>query len=220
MDGENLKKILLPTILATIVLLTFAMAFTPPVKADETVVSVEPSTVDISAVGQTQTVDINITGVTNMYAYEIKVWYLSAIVNTTAAKVTRPVGHFLEPIDDPGNYFQAAWAVNNAFNATYGRIYASITLLSPETARNGNGILFRINFTGVAVGSSEIVLANYPGSAGPVKISDNTATAITHTVSNGTINVIPEFIMLMPVFAVTSLAAVALAKMRKRKQLI
>jgi len=215
-----LKKILLPTILATIVLLTFAMAFTPPVKADGTVVSVEPSTVDISAVGQTQTVDINITGVTNMYAYEIKVWYLSAIVNTTAAKVTRPVGHFLEPIDDPDKIFQAAWAVNNAFNATYGRIYASITLLSPETARNGSGILFRINFTGVAVGSSEIVLANYPGSAGPVKISDNTATAITHTVSNGTINVIPEFIMLMPVFAVTSLAAVALAKMRKRKQLI
>lgn len=222
MDGENLKKILLPTILATIVLLTFAMAFTPPVKADGTVVSVEPSTVDISAVGQTQTVDINITGVTNMYAYEIKIWYLSAIVNTTAGNVVRPTGHFLEPIIDPGNYFipPGAWSVNNAFNATYGRIYASITLLSPETARNGSGILFRINFTGVAVGSSEIVLANYPGSAGPVKISDNTATAITHTVSNGTINVIPEFIMLMPVFAVTSLAAVALAKMRKRKQLI
>jgi len=216
-----LKKILIPTILATIVLLTFAMAFTPLVKADGAVVSIEPSTVDISAVGQTQTVDVNITGVTNMYAYEIKVWYLSAIVNTTAGNVVRPTGHFLEPIADPGNYFLAAWSVNNAFNATCGRIYASFTLLTvDEPARNGSGILFRINFTGVAVGSSPIVLANYPGSVGPVKISDNTATPITHTVSNGTVNVIPEFIMLMPVFAVTSLAAVALAKMRKRKQLI
>ena len=219
MDGENLKKILIPTILATIVLLTFAMAFTPLVKADGAVVSIEPSTVDISAVGQTQTVDVNITGVTNMYAYEIKVWYLSAIVNTTAGNVVRPTGHFLEPVD-PDKLFTAAWSVNNAFNATDGRIYASITLLAPEVARSGNGILFRINFTGVAVGSSSIVLANYPGSAGPVKLSDDTATPITHTVSNGTINVIPEFIMLMPVFAVISLAAVALAKMRKRKQLI
>ncbi len=218
MDGENLKRLSLSTILIAMVLLTYAMAFTPHVKADGTVVSVLPATVDIAEVGQTQSVDINISGVTNMYGYEIKIWYDSSIVNTTVGTVVRPTGHFLEPVD-PTKEFVPSWAVNNAFNATHGRIYVAYTMLSPEVARSGSGILLRITFTGVGVGSTPVVLANYPGSAGPVKVSDNTATPITHTVENGTINVIPEIMMLLPIFAVTSLVAVSLAKLRKRKQL-
>jgi len=219
MDGENLKKLSLSTILITMILLTFAMAFTPQVKADGTVVSVEPATVDIAAVGQTQTVDINITNVANMYAYEIKIWYLNSIVNTTTANVTRPTGHFMEPIEDPLNYYATPWKANNTQNATNGMIWVVYTLLLPEVARNGSGILLRINFTGVQVGSTPIVLACYPGFGGPVIISDDTATPITHTVSNGTINVIPEIMMLLPIFAVTSLIAVSIAKLKKKRQL-
>lgn len=220
MDGENLKKLSLSTLLIAMILLTFAMAFTPQVKADGTIVSVKPDgTVEIAAVGQTQTVDINITDVTNLYGYEIKIWYLSAIVNTTTGNVTRPVGHFLEPIIDPANYFQAQWSVINAFNVTHGRIYVSYTMLLPEIARNGSGIFLRINFTGVGVGLTPIVLAGYPGFGGPVILSDNAAMPITHTVNNGAINVIPEIMMLLPIFAVTSLIAVSLAKLRKKKQL-
>jgi hypothetical protein len=218
MDGENLKRLSSSTILIAMTLLAFTFAFAPSAKAQNAVVSVLPATVEIAAVGETQTVDINVTDVTNLYGYEIKIWYESAIVNTTVASVVRPAGHFLEP-SDPTKEFVVSWAVNNAFNATHGRIYLSYTILSPETARTGNGILFRITFTGVAVGSTPIVLANYPGSSGPVKLADNTASPIVHTVTNGTINVIPEFLMLVPIFAITSLAAVAIAKLRKRKQL-
>ena len=218
MDGEKLKKLSLSTILIAMILLTFAMAFTPPVKADETVVSVEPATVDISAVGQTQNVDINITGVTRMYAYEIKVWYLNSIVNTTTGNVTRPAGHFLEPID-PANLYSPKWIATQNQNATHGLVWVSLTLFSPELNRNGSGILLRIAFTGVQVGPTPVVLACYPGTNGPVKLSDDAAQPITHTVSNGTINVIPELIMMLPVLAITSLAAVSLAKLRKRKQL-
>jgi len=220
MEGENLKKLSSSTILIAMILLTFAMAFTPPVKADGTVVSVLPATVDIAAVGQTQTVDINITGVTAMYGYEIKMWYNNTIVNTTAASVVRPTGHFLEPIDD-SKQFVAKWEVNNTFNATHGRAWLSFAIFSPEDSRNGSGILFRVTFTGVGVGSTPIVLSNYPegGLLGPVKISDKDGEPITHTVNNGTINVITEIMMLLPIFAVSSLVAVSLAKLRKKKQL-
>ena len=219
MDGENLKKLSLSTMLIAMILLTFAMAFTPQVKADGTVVSVEPASVDIAAVGQTQTVDIKITDVSNMYAYEIKIWYLRAIVNTTAGNVTRPAGHFMEPVD-PENFLEIIWSVNNAFNTTHGRIYVGYTLATVgEPSKNGSGILLRISFTGVGVGPTPIVLANYPGFGGPVNIADNTALPIPHTVSNGAINVIPEIMMLLPIFAVTSLIAVSLAKLRKKKQL-
>jgi hypothetical protein len=220
MDGEKLKKFSLSMILIAMILLTFAMAFTPPVKADGTVVSVEPATVDIAAVGQTQTVDINITNVTNMYAYEIRIWYLNSIVNTTTANVVRPTGHFMEPKLDPGNYYAGPkWLANQTYNGTSGLIWVSYVLLAPEVGQDGSGILLRITFTGVQVGSTPVILANYPGSSGPVKLAAFTTLPITHTVSNGTINVIPEFIMLLPVLAITSLVAVSLAKFRKKKQL-
>jgi len=221
LDGENLKKLSLSTILIAMILLTFAMAFTPQVKANgTTVVSVEPATtVEIAAVGQTQTVDINITDVTNLYAYEIKIWYLNSIVNTTAGNVTRPPGHFLEPVIDPGNQFLPKWIVNQTQNATHGVVYVGFTLLSPELGRNGSGILLRINFTGVQVGLTPIVPANYPGEKGPVILVDTAAETMVHTATNGAINVIPEIMMLLPIFAVTSLIAVSLAKLRKKKQL-
>lgn len=218
LDGENLKKLSLSTILIAMILLTFAMAFTPQVKANGPVVSVEPATVDIAAVGQTQTVDINVTAVTNLFAYEIKIWYLNSTVNTTAGNVIRPSGHFLEPLN-PAKQFEVIWEVNNAFNATHGRVYVSFTLLSPEFGRNGSGILLRINFTGVQVGLTPIVLANYPGENGPVILVDTVAETMVHTATNGAINVIPEIMMLLPIFAVTSLIAVSLAKLRKKKQL-
>lgn len=220
MDGENLRK-LLPTILITMMLITFAMALTPPAKAaDGTVVSVLPALVDIAAVDSNQTVDINITDVTNLFGYEMKIWYLKTIVNVTTGGAVRPTGHFLEPIVDPANYFQAKWQYNYNYNDTHGMLWLSFALLAPETARNGSGILVRITFKGIAVGSTPVVI-NFPGFAYPAKISDNTAAAIPCTATDATINVIPEFLiaLLLPIFAVTSLIAVSIAKLRKRRQI-
>ena len=221
MDGENLRK-LLPTILITMMLITFAMAFTPHAKAaDGTVVSVLPASVDIAAVDSTQTVDINVTDVTNLFGYEMKIWYLKTIVNVTTGGAVRPAGHFLEPID-PSNQFQAKWQYTYNYNDTHGMLWLAITLLTPETARSGSGILVRITFKGIAVGST-LVEIDYPGFAYPAKLSNNGTppTAIPCTDTYATINVIPEFLMtlLLPIFAITSLIAVSIAKLRKRRQI-
>jgi hypothetical protein len=221
MDGENLRK-LLPTILITMMLITFAMALTPHAKAaDGTVVSVLPASVDIAAVDSTQTVDINVTDVPGLFGYEMKIWYLKTIVNVTVGGVVRPAGHFLEPID-PSNLFQAKWQYNYNYNDTHGMLWLSIALLAPETARSGSGILVRITFKGIAVGSTSVVI-NYPGFAYPAKLSTalSPPTAIPCTATDATINVIPEFLiaLLLPIFAVTSLIAVSIAKLRKRRQI-
>jgi len=213
---------LLPTILITMMLITFAMAFTPHAKAaDGTVVSVLPASVDIAAVDSTQTVDINVTDVTNLFGYEMKIWYLKTIVNVTTGGAVRPAGHFLEPID-PSNQFQAKWQYTYNYNDTHGMLWLAITLLTPETARSGSGILVRITFKGIAVGST-LVEIDYPGFAYPAKLSNNGTppTAIPCTDTYATINVIPEFLMtlLLPIFAITSLIAVSIAKLRKRRQI-
>jgi hypothetical protein len=218
MDGENLKKLSLSTILLAMTLMAFTLVFAPSARASDTVVSVLPATVDITAVGETQTVDINITDVTNLYAYEMKVWYNSSIVNATAA--VRPSGHFLEPVD-LGSQFVPKWILNYTQNSTHGMCWLGFTLLTPELARNGSGILVRITFKGIAEGSTPIVLNNYPGTSGPIKLANNEPVPIVHTATNGAVNVIQEFlvILLLPIFAITSLIAISIAKLRRKRQI-
>jgi len=186
------------------------------VKAEGTVVSILPTEVTIDEPGQTVTVDLNITEVTNLYAYEIKIWFKNDIVNAT--EVVRPEGHFLEP-SDPTKEFVVKWEINNTFNGTHGRIWLSYTLLAPETARTGSGILAKITFEGLEIGTTPVILNNYPGSQGPVKLADNTASPIPHTVQDGTINVIPEFsiTILLLILALSSVVLAGLMKSKKSK---
>jgi hypothetical protein len=221
MDGEDLRKLSLTTILISMVLITSAMAFTPHAKAvDGAVVSVLPASVDIAAVNSTQTVDINITDVIGLFGYEMKIWYLKTIVNVTVGGAVRPAGHFLEPQFDPANFLVAKWTYSYNFNDTHGMLWLSASMLAPEDARSGSGILVRITFKGIAVGSTPVVI-NYPGYAYPAKLANEAAVPIPCTVTNATINVIPEFLiaLLLPIFAVTSLIAVSIAKLRKRRQI-
>src|SRR4030042_3862233 len=191
MDGENLKKFLK---IAALTLIALAIALIAPVKAQITNVAILPATITIPSVGAEESADLNITDVTNLYAYEIMIWFDKFVVNAT--NVTRPAGHFMEPQIDPGNQFVLAWQINNNFNATHGRIYLGFTLLNPEVARNGSGILARIFFKGLTINSTTIVLNDYPGELGPVKLGGREGlevTKIAHTATGGSINVVPEF---------------------------
>lgn len=216
---KNLRKILITTVMLQL----FAMALTATVKAaPDPVVSVMPATVSIPNVGDTATVDINITGVAtpNLYAYEIKVWFLNSILNCTAANVTRPAGHFLQPVD-PLNQNVVRWEVNATYNATHGRIWVAFTLLNPELGRSGDGILFRIAFTGVGAGTTPIILNNQPGTNGPVKLAGDDASQIVHTATDGSIEVIPEFpiFMLLPILAITTMVAISFSRLYKRRKI-
>ncbi len=145
-------------------------------------VAIKPPTIN-TPVGTVFTVDLNISDVADLFAYEIKIWYLNAVINAT--NVARPSGHFLEPQFDPSNYFVPRWEIKNNYNATHGRIWLAFTLLAPENGRTGVGILARLTFKGLATGSSPIVLNNYPGANGPVILSSSYALPIQHTAADG-----------------------------------
>jgi len=176
-------------LLILLLISTVAIAFTTQTNAQTTKVSLKPSEITVEP-GQEFTVDLNITDVVNMYAYEIKIWYLNSILNAT--EVVRPPGHFMEP-SDPTKQFIPKWEIKNNYNATHGRIWIAFTLLAPESAKTGSGILAKITFKGLSVGSTPIILNNYPGTQGPVKLADNTGTPIPHTAQDGLITVkLPE----------------------------
>jgi hypothetical protein len=182
-----------------------------------TTVSILPPTVTINAPGENVTVDLNITDVTNLYGYEIMIWYSNSILNATSA--VRPPGHFMEPTD-PAKQFIPKWEIKNNYNATHGRIWLGFTLLAPEAPKSGSGILARITFQGLSIGTTQIKIL-YPGYQYPAKLADNTGAPIPNTAQDGEIIVIPEFpSMVIPLILVLPFtAAYTLKTIRaKRKQ--
>jgi len=146
--------------------------------AQNTTLSIKPSEVTVEP-DQEFSVDVNITDVQNLYAYEFKVYYLNSIVN--AIDAVRPPGHFMEP-SDPTKQFIPKWEIKNDYNTTHGQVWLSFTLLAPEAPRSGSGILVRITFKAIGLGSTLLSLKD-------TKLADSTGSPIPHTVENCNVTV-------------------------------
>ncbi|MEM1551129.1 MAG: cohesin domain-containing protein [Candidatus Bathyarchaeia archaeon] len=125
--------------------------------------------------GKSFNITIEILNVSDMYAYEFKIFYKNSVLNAT--KAVRPPGHFMEP-SDPTKQFIAKWEIKNDFNATHGRIFLGFTLLSPEEPKSGSGVLAQITFKAVGVGSTPITFKD-------TKLADSAGNSITHTSQDG-----------------------------------
>jgi len=95
-------------------------------------------------------VDVNVAGVTDLYAYEFKIYYDKTVLS--CVDVDLPKGHFLEPINDPDNICIVKMQYDNAYNATHGRILVAVTLLGDEPGKDGDGALVTITFNAEAKG--------------------------------------------------------------------
>ena len=139
-----------------------------------------PNIVDgASTAGSNLTLTLAVTDVVDLFAYEFKIYYNNTVLSATQA--TRPVGNLLEPRISQGNQFVPKWEIKNDFNATHGRIWLSLTLLPPETARSGSGPLTRITFRILSTGDTAIALE-------ATKLADKSAKAITHEIQNSYFN--------------------------------
>jgi hypothetical protein len=153
------KEILLVTMLF---LLVASLITIRQVSAQEAKIYIDPETVKMRP-GETFTVYINVANVTDLFGYELKLYYDRTVINITGA--VRPSGHFLEPQIDPANQYVAKWEIKNNFNTTHGRLWLAYTLLAPETGRTGSGTLIQLNFTGLNIGETllkfdEVILGN------------------------------------------------------------
>ena len=125
--------------------------------------------------GETVVFHIAIADATNLYSYELKLFYKTSVLNVSS--VVRPAGHFFQPVD-PANQFQAKWETLNNFNATHGRLWLGFTLLFPETGKSGSGVLADVTFNIVGVDSTPLVLAE-------TILADDLGSEVAHTQSNG-----------------------------------
>lgn len=160
-----------------VVVLVFPLS-TNRVEAQTTVVSIKPERVR-TALNTVFTVDINISDVTDLYGYELMLWFKNSVLQATKAE--RPAGHFLTPVD-PDKIFVAKWEIKNDYNSTHGRIWLSVILITPEVGKTGSGILVRLTFKGIREGITPLTLD-------PMKLSDSNADSIDSIVNDGLVAV-------------------------------
>jgi len=202
---EDLKKIQALSI-PLLILLSFSIDM-KRVEADSpAVVRVLPSEIIVQNVGELFPVNVTITDVVNLFGYEVKIFYNSTQLD--ALWVSLPSNHFLRPYAD-GNFYIIKNTTDNAYNATHEFVWFACTLLNPETARNGSGVLLTIHFNATANGGPYPLSVAYPGYSYPAKLSNSEASPIPCTSTPAQITVLPEFPMitfLVAIMVATSLA--------------
>lgn len=130
---------------------------------------------------ETFTVNITVTNVTDLAAYQFELYYNATVLNCTGVKL--PPGHFLEPVIDPDNIFTVRLLYDNRFNTTHGLVWVAVTLLGEEPSKNGTGTLATINFTTTAIGSTDLAfqctkLVNSSSKAMPIIVVDGSVTVL------------------------------------------
>lgn len=131
------------------------------------------------AVGETFTVNVDAANISDVFAYEFKLYYKRSILN--CVNISLPRGHFLEP-QDPNNLFVLKLEFNNEYNATHGRIWVAMTLLAPEQPKSGSGVLVAVSFYAVDIGETLLDLSS-------TKFANDKAEPIPHIALDGYVTV-------------------------------
>jgi hypothetical protein len=161
--------------------LLWIMPFVAVIRGDpaSTLVFVDPSSQTVDAVGDSFIVNVNIAGVSNLYGYELKLYYNSTVVNGTSVME----GSFLR---GGGSTFWNVVNFTDHYNSTEGVLYFFDLLTMNVSGVSGGGVLASVEFKSVALGDCVVHLEG-------VKLSDPDSSEISHADLDGRVTVVPEF---------------------------
>jgi len=145
---KKLNFIILTLMLIILISSIFSSRSTPT-----TSINVDTETYRVVGVNRTFTINITVSEVTNLWGWEINLFYNSTHLNGTDVGE----GPFLKTAGEA--FF---WIVNLAdnYNATHGYIRAFCTLTHVIPGPTGNGIIANITFKSKVIGSSILDLTN------------------------------------------------------------
>jgi hypothetical protein len=160
-------------VLALVIAVMLATMLLPGliVRGADTGIKIVPSTVE-TIVGQEFTVFINVTDVTDLYAWEFQLSYdqskLDLTYNgTVAGGLNTPTETFVENTSEATG--QLWWAVSTVYPTTSGISYE-------------DHAIFEIHFNTTATGTSSLTLSG-------TILADSNAASITHTTTGGSVSV-------------------------------
>ena len=166
------EKIMLRLRMTAIVAAAFvASIFSSPVFAYQTALSVNPTSSSVS-VGNSVTLDVNVSNVTNLYAFQFDLSFAPG----TLSSVSIVEGSFLPTV---GATFFIPGTIDNVGGAIAS---TADTLLGPGPSVNGSGTLAILTLTGLAPGTSSIGLSN-------VTLLNSSLSPISARLQNGSVKV-------------------------------
>ena len=161
-------------IMITILTLTYAY-LSPKAYAQQTTIQIEPSHQSI-LIGNEVTINVTIKNVTDLAAWELKIYYENAKLNGTYIAE----GPFLKNVRD--TFFYVVNFTDN-YNATHGRIWATCTLTGSGPGANGTGTLLTVKFKTKQIGTTSLHITD----TDPINTA---AETIPHTTADGTISIV------------------------------
>jgi len=199
------RKLLLST--SILLLLCVILAQTRTAKAQAPVFAAEPSSQTISQPGIEFSVNITVTN-----SPPVIQWALNLSWNPNVLNITNPGTDLIE-----GDFLKRAGStafMAKTYNISDGFIPEMSCIIMAVATSSGDGLLCTINFTSIAMGSSDIDIIWGT-------LTNETGYMYSPTLIDGTVEVIPEFPanMLLPIFliATTIITLIATTWARKRR---
>lgn len=202
----NFRKILVWSALT--VLLTMPLGTITKAGAESTRVFLDPANQTVSALGDSFEVNVSIVDVSNLYGYQVKLYYDSTILNGTGQPAE---GSFLS--SGGGQTFFYIASFTDDYNSTYGVVWITSTLTGSVPGVSGSGVLATIEFKPLTVAAST------PLHLEEVVLLDPNVSQIPYQNYDGTVTVVQEFTSLFAVLTLVlaSLFGILIGKKAMRK---
>jgi len=206
----------LRSLLSTLFVLLVFFNGATSVNAQETIVYIDPPSLLIPQVGETFSINVSITNVTNLFGYDFILWYNTTMMDCLS--VEWPASHFLTPTLEPTNIFKVKTIEDN-FNETTGAVRVVTTLIDGEPPKNGSGALVTITFNTTTTDGPSPLKLYWPGFVYPVKLSDPNGNPIPCNATVGEVTVIPEFSSLSLIFLL-NIATLTITFLKRRRKIL
>ena len=141
-------------VIITLLIILFLVVPLNLVHAQAATVQISPSTTTVG-VGGNFTVNLTVTGVTNLAVWEFRVFYPNSILNCTNASE----GPFLQ---EGGSSQYFTFNITNSYNATYGCVLLGSTLVGAVPGVSGSGVLANVTFQAIGSGNAILHFDNDP----------------------------------------------------------
>ena len=156
------------------------------VAAASATVALVPSATQIAA-GQIVTVDVSLSGVDSLYAGEVHLSFDKQKLRVVNPSTGEPASSI-----QPGallNPSVSAGIVKNQANNDSGTVDYAVTLVAPDAPVSGSGILARIAFKAIGIGTASITLQNPLQGEPAVKLADDDCAPIGVSIPTASLNI-------------------------------
>jgi hypothetical protein len=177
--------------------------------ANRPTISVSPSTIEVPETDVSFLVNITITNAVNVRAWNMKVTWDAEILEITSINE----GNFLNSVGPTAFVVAAPPLLPNSNDFYLGEIPNLSCELTIVQGATGSGVLAMLNFTSLSAGTCAIMLED-------IVLNGLTGEMIIeHNVSDGQVNVIPEFQtwILFPIISTMAIFMILTRKLRARQ---